>query len=126
MRTILELGDGFARASSDTQFKLTNTASSELRSIRKRSLGLSFGLFGFLFSSSLYAQVPNLGTAADFAVLAGSTVTNTGPSVLTGNLGVSPGSAITGFPPGVVNAPSSIHISDAIAIQAQKIGRAHV
>jgi uncharacterized protein with beta-barrel porin domain len=72
-----------------------------------------------LSPSLVSAQVPNLGTAADFAVLAGSTVTNTGPTVLIGNLGVSPGSAITGFPPGVVNAPSSIHISDAIAIQAQ-------
>ena len=51
----------------------------------------------------------NLLSAADFAILAGSTVTNTGPSNVTGsagtqaNLGVSPGSAVTGFPPGFVN-----------------------
>lgn len=49
----------------------------------------------------------NLGTAGNFAVLAGSTVTNSGESVVDGNVGVSPGSAVTGFysptpPTGVV------------------------
>ena len=43
-----------------------------------------------------------LGTAAGFGVLGGSTVTNTGPSIVNANLGVSPGAAVTGFPPGVV------------------------
>lgn len=59
----------------------------------------------------------SLGTAEDFAVLAGSTVTNTGASVITGDLGVSPGSAVTGFPPGVV--VGTIHAADAVALQAQ-------
>jgi hypothetical protein len=45
---------------------------------------------------------PNLGSAADFTLLAASTITNTGLSVITGNVGISPGTAITGFPPGVV------------------------
>ncbi|MFD5032536.1 ice-binding family protein [Streptomyces sp. NPDC058405] len=52
-----------------------------------------------------------------FAVLAGTTVTNTGPSVVTGDLGVSPGATITGFPPGVVN--GATHAADATALQAQ-------
>ncbi|MGW7049364.1 ice-binding family protein [Streptomyces avermitilis] len=60
-----------------------------------------------------------LGTAGDFGVLAGSTVTNTGPSVIQGNVGVSPGSAIVGFPPGQVLAPGVFHPGDATALGAQ-------
>jgi hypothetical protein len=59
-----------------------------------------------------------LGTASSFAVLAGSTVTNTGPSVISGDLGVSPGSAVTGFPPGLVT-NGSLHAADARALRAQ-------
>ena len=59
----------------------------------------------------------SLGTAQAFAVLGGSTVTNTGASVITGDLGVSPGSAVTGFPPGIVT--GTIHAANATALQAQ-------
>jgi uncharacterized repeat protein (TIGR01451 family) len=61
---------------------------------------------------------PTLGTAQSFAVLGASTVTNTGASLITGNLGVNPGTAVTGFPPGVV-AGGSTHAADAAAVQAQ-------
>src|SRR5581483_8753133 len=59
-----------------------------------------------------------LGTAGSFAVLAGTTVTNTGPSRISGNLGVSPGTAVTGFPPGIVTG-GTIHRADGVAGGAQ-------
>ena len=63
------------------------------------------------------ASAPSpLGSAQSFAVLGASIVTNIGASVLTGNLGVSPAIAITGFPPGVV--VGTIHQGDPIAAQA--------
>jgi hypothetical protein len=65
--------------------------------------------------------VPSVAIAqlSSFAVLGGSTVTNTNtPTIVTGNLGVSPGSAVTGFPPGIVTG-GTIHAADAVAGQAQ-------
>src|SRR5688500_2460868 len=73
-----------------------------------------------LFLMCLYSGAPAqiLGTADLFAALGGSTVTNTGATVLFGNLGVWPGTAITGFPPGVV-VNGTIHAGDGVAQQAQ-------
>ena len=59
----------------------------------------------------------DLRTAAAYGVLAADTVTNTGTTTITGDLGLSPGSAVTGFPPGIVNGAS--HLADAVALTAK-------
>jgi uncharacterized repeat protein (TIGR01451 family) len=74
-------------------------------------------LLGIQSSASAAPAPVLLGTAANFAVLAGSTVTNTGPTTITGDLGLSPGTSVTGFPPGQVN--GTIHTADSVALQAQ-------
>jgi hypothetical protein len=68
-------------------------------------------------AAAFAATQPRLGTALNFTVLAGSTITNTGPSVITGNLGLHPGTSVTGFPPGSVTGTE--HITDAMALQAK-------
>ena len=67
-------------------------------------------------SAGAQIAVP-LGTASAYAVLAGSTVTNTGSSVISGDVGLSPGTAVTGFPPGTVT--GVINAANAAAVAAQ-------
>ncbi|MFI6796252.1 ice-binding family protein [Streptosporangium canum] len=59
----------------------------------------------------------SLGDAASFGVLAGSAVTNTNLTAITGDLGVSPGSSVSGFPPGTVS--GAVHAGDATASGAK-------
>ena len=84
---------------------------------------LSFSFLG-QGTVSQGATSPNLGTASSYAVLAGSTVTNTGASVVTGDLGVSPGSSCTGFQspcltPHTGSVVGTINLANAPAIQAK-------
>ena len=84
------------------------------------SVGLTALLLSVQTNSALaVATAPPLGTTQSFAVLAGSAVTNTGNSIIRGDLGLSPGTAITGFPPGIVVPPGTIHATDAVALGAQ-------
>ena len=79
------------------------------------ALGLALaGLASFPVGAASSAII---GTASTFGVLGGSAVTNTGPSVITGDVGVSPDTAVTGFPPGTFT--GTLHAADAVAAQAQ-------
>jgi len=85
------------------------------------SVAIALAIVGVTLDQDAHAGDVDLGTANNFAVLAGSTITNTGPTTVSGgNIGVSPGSAITGFPPGTIAPPSTTHLADAVALGAQK------
>jgi hypothetical protein len=68
--------------------------------------------------STAATQLPvDLASAGNYVVLAGSTITNTGNTKITGDVGLSPGSSVTGFPPGII--VGTLHISDSSADQAK-------
>jgi Ice-binding-like len=74
----------------------------EVKNMRRSVLSISIAALVVLIypATALAATLPRLGTAGNYAVLAGSTITSTGASWITGKVGLSPGTAITGFPPG--------------------------
>lgn len=58
-----------------------------------------------------------LGGSVNFAVLAGAAITNTGATTITGDLGLSPGTSVDGFPPGILN--GTLRVNDLLATQAK-------
>jgi hypothetical protein len=95
-------------------------------SFRRRGTSCVLALGAFLLIQPLSdaaaftnPAAPSLGLAAPFGVLAGAGVTNSGNTVIDGDLGTSPTPAITGFPPGTVTPPGAIHAADATADNAQ-------
>ncbi len=74
-------------------------------------------LASLIFASSALGATAtvDLGTAAPFSVLGGSTVTNTGPTTMSGDLGLYPGTAVTGAPLVL----GQTYVNDQVAIEAK-------
>lgn len=104
------VGDSLAADPAATPFR-------RLRKLHTAALVLTGLLASMLFTGAAFAApaTVGLGTAASFSVLAGSTVTNTGPTTMFGDLGLAPGSSVTGAP----HVLGQTHVDDAVAIEAK-------
>lgn len=86
------------------------------------SLFLAASMFGTLGAPKLVqaAEAPiKMGTTANFAILAGETITNTGSTTITGDVGLDPGTAFTGDAQVTLTGSSTLHIKDEVALTAK-------
>jgi hypothetical protein len=81
------------------------------------------GVMALGSSIALGATQPRLGTAGNYAVMGATAITNTGPTVVNGNLAISPGgsTSVTGFPPGVVTGEMDMADADAVLAQTDLV-----
>jgi hypothetical protein len=80
-------------------------------------IGLGASLAALVAGTALGASAVNLGSAKSFAVLASTTITNTGATTITGDVGLHPGKAATGFT--TVTLHGAKHLGDAVALKAK-------
>lgn len=82
------------------------------------ALGVVLSLFASAGANAVSPTPVDLGSATSFAVLAGTAVTNTLTTTISGDVGVSPGSSAPGFPPGIIT-NGNLHVTDVPAASAQ-------
>lgn len=104
---------------------MKSTSARTGRRIAFSSLAVAMGLamsVGAISQANAYinpSPTVDLGAAQSFAVLGAETVTNTGPSTISGDVGLTAGTAITGFPPGVITGAYGLHSNTTAAINAK-------
>jgi hypothetical protein len=96
---------------------LRRRAQSVQRALAAIAVSSTIATFAFAGMAGAAQPTIDLGKATIFAVSAGTTVTNTGTTTITGSVGVSPGSSITGFPPAHI-VDGELHHADAVAAGA--------
>ena len=120
-KVCISVGTGTCPAGLTTKFIPTSSTSYDYVATYTTALVIPTGVNLQVIWAITPITIPQttipLGTAANFAVLAGATVTSTGLTVITGDLGLSPGTAVTGFPPGIVN--GALHTGDSTAAIAE-------
>ena len=114
-------GSSLTQSSENTTKITGRPIAAIVRHRRTKLIAIStLGLAAILLATSSPAFATtsiDLGSAATYAVIAGSTITNTGPSVIHGDIGLSPGTSITGFPPGLASGTTNNGNSASLAAQ---------